>query len=98
MCTQITGETIKYNDLLSLKFNFEFTFAGDNVMIGTGERPVLASCFIYTSYPARPQPHLSIPVVWDLKSKKKKKINTHTHMRASHAHTGRRVLLYVIFF
>lgn len=56
-------------------------------MIGTGERPVLASCFIYTSYPARPQPHLSILVVWDLKSKKKKKL-TLTHTRASHAHTG----------
>lgn len=51
-------------------------------MIGTGERPVLASCFICTFYPARPQPHLSIPVVWDLKSKMKKIIirnNAHAH-------------------
>lgn len=45
------------------EIKIEFTFAGDNAMIGTGERPVLASCFICTSYPARPQPHLSIPVV-----------------------------------
>lgn len=60
-------------------------------MIGTGERPVLASCFICTSYLARPQPHLSIPVVWDSKSKKKKKKliirnNVHSYAQA-HVHT-----------
>jgi len=78
-------------------------------MIGTGERPVLASCFICTSYPARPQPHLSIPVVWDLKSKMKKKKrirnNAHAHTRKCTytlaricIHTHKRTYCYTWFF
>lgn len=96
---QITWE--KYNSVIILwNDKIEFTFAGGKAMIGTGERPVLASCYICTSYPTRPQPHLSIPVVWDLKSKMKKIIirnNAHAHTLSymhSYTHTYTHSLTY----